>query len=134
MNTRKLFWVVAIATMAAIALGSANSNYLRPLIYQFAMPIDYFEPEHAKPDQFVKITDRVYAFRHGFNRSLIVDTGEKIAVFDTFNEGHARALQKELFAEFADKPVGWCSTPTTTSTTSAVRASCHRKKSSHIPT
>lgn len=107
MSIKKLLVVAAVAVLAIIGLGLANGNHLRPLVYQFAMPTDYFEPERAKPDEFVRIASHTYAFRHGFNRSLVVDTGERLAVFDTFNRDHARALQQVLAAEFPERPVGW---------------------------
>lgn len=107
MRTSKLLWIAGIAAFALLGFGLASGNYLRPLVFVFAMPTDYFEPERAKPDEFVQITSHTYAFRHGFNRSLIVDTGEKLAVFDTFNRGHARALQQVLAVEFPAKTVGW---------------------------
>ena len=104
---KKLFWIAGITILAFIAVRSISGNYLRPLVFQLAMPTDYFEPERSKPDEFIEIAKDTYAFRHGFNRSLIADTGEKLAVFDTFSREHARALQQVLARKFPRKTVGW---------------------------
>ena len=96
--------------IAAVAIGGvlfAARDRLIPLALQFAMPTDFFESETRKPDEFVGITAGVFAFRHGFNRSLVVDAGEKLAVFDTFTRRHVEALRNELAMRFPGKPVGW---------------------------
>ena len=107
MTSRSRLILIGLIVVAIGALAATNSRYLLPLVFQMAMPTDYFEPERNKPDEFVTITTDVYAFRHGFNRSLIVDTGDRFAVFDTFNQSHAERLMAILKRDFPGKPVGW---------------------------
>jgi glyoxylase-like metal-dependent hydrolase (beta-lactamase superfamily II) len=72
-----------------------------------AIPTDYFDPENAKPDDFDHVSGALYAFRHGLNRSAVLDTPEGLAVFDTFSTSHARKLREELGRRFPGKPVKW---------------------------
>ena len=93
----ELLAVVAFATLAP----------MREWVLQQAIPTDYFEPELDKPDEFENIRGPIYAFRHGIDWSLVVDAGDALAVFDTFNPEHARRLQAELERRFAGKKVRW---------------------------
>jgi glyoxylase-like metal-dependent hydrolase (beta-lactamase superfamily II) len=72
-----------------------------------AIPTDYFEPDLDRPDDFESIRGPIYGFRHGIDRSLIVDAGDALAVFDTFNREHSRRLARELGRRFPGKPVQW---------------------------
>ena len=103
-KNRLIFFSGVLIIFAVLAV---NGEKIIPLVFQLAMPTDYFEPERYQADDFVKVTDDVYAFRHGFNRSLIIDTGEKLAVIDTFNGSHTAALSLILQQEFDGKQVGW---------------------------
>ncbi len=105
MKASRALWLVGVAALG-LGLWMVGGNHLRPLIFQFAMPTNYFEPQRAKPDEFIELTDGIYAFRHGFNRSLVVDAGDTLAVFDTFDGEHARILRQVLADRFPGKPVG----------------------------
>ena len=106
MQNKSLVYFFGGAILIVAILG-VNIDKVIPLVFQLAMPTDYFEPERYRPDEFVEVTDDVYAFRHGFNRSLIIDTGEKLAVIDTFNSTHSKALREILQVRFPGKQVGW---------------------------
>ncbi len=107
MNVRKGALIVTGLVLAGAVLLVLNGDRLKPLVFQLAMPTDYFEPERARPDAFVTIAPGVFAFSHGFNRSLVLDCGEKLAVFDSFNGEHAARLAQILARELPGKPVGW---------------------------
>jgi glyoxylase-like metal-dependent hydrolase (beta-lactamase superfamily II) len=72
-----------------------------------AIPTDYFEPALDSPDEFEPVRGPLFAFRHGIDRSLVVDAGAALAVFDSFNAEHARRLAAELHRRFPGKPVRW---------------------------
>ena len=79
----------------------------REWILEQAIPVDYFEPELDRPDEFQNIAGPIYAFRHGINRSLIVDSQAGIAVFDPFNREHAERMSHELAGRFGGRRVRW---------------------------
>jgi glyoxylase-like metal-dependent hydrolase (beta-lactamase superfamily II) len=107
MRAKNIFLVAGVFLALIMALVLLGRSYLRPFIFQFAMPTDYFESERIKPDEFLEVAGNIYAFRHGFNRSLVIDAGEKLAVFDTFNGEHSSALKRVLDKKFPGKKVGW---------------------------
>jgi glyoxylase-like metal-dependent hydrolase (beta-lactamase superfamily II) len=76
-------------------------------VLKLTIPENYFERETQKDPLFEKITDRVYAFRYGFNRALILDTDAGIAVVDSYNAKLSEALKKELDLHFPETPVQW---------------------------
>ncbi|MGR8921461.1 MAG: MBL fold metallo-hydrolase [Gammaproteobacteria bacterium] len=99
--------LVVLAAIVLTGLAALYRQHLVPAVLQFALPTDYFEPERYRDDEFVTVADGVYAFRHGFNRSLVVDDGRSLSVFDTFNGGHAAALAAVLSERFPGRDVGW---------------------------
>ncbi|MEN9521604.1 MAG: hypothetical protein RLZZ381_4192 [Cyanobacteriota bacterium] len=76
-------------------------------VLKLAIPENYFERETRREPLFEKIADRVYAFRYGFNRALILDTGAGLAIVDSFNRNLCEALQKELNYYFPQISVEW---------------------------
>ncbi|HKO93499.1 MAG TPA: MBL fold metallo-hydrolase [Polyangiaceae bacterium] len=74
---------------------------------QLAIPTDYFEPQLDAADEFEQVRGPLHAFRHGIDRSLVLDAGEALAVFDTYNPEHSRRLRAELQHRFPGKPVRW---------------------------
>jgi glyoxylase-like metal-dependent hydrolase (beta-lactamase superfamily II) len=104
-------WLRATLTILSVQLlcllGVVAALPIKGWLLQLAIPTDYFEPELDKPDEFEQINGPLFAFRHGIDRSLIADTGDALAVFDTFNSEHARRLRVELSRRFPQKPVRW---------------------------
>ena len=84
-NASKVILIAIVTVFVIISFVLLGGKHLRPYIFQLAMPTDYFESQIEKGDEFSEITSSVYSFRHKFNRSLIVDTGAKLAIFDTYN-------------------------------------------------
>ena len=81
---------------------------LRDVVAAQAIPADYFERVIAVGTQVDRIGDSpVYAFRRGFVRSLVLDTPEGLAVFDSFDADHAGALKAWLDRTFPGRPVRW---------------------------
>ncbi|MFA0812860.1 MBL fold metallo-hydrolase [Microbulbifer epialgicus] len=72
-----------------------------------AIPIDYFEPFTELPAQFVEHSDRIYSFRLGMNRAMVLRTSDGLAVFDSFNKNFSKALSTELQKRFPELPVRW---------------------------
>lgn len=72
-----------------------------------AVPVDYFDPEAARPDALEQIRGSIWAFHHGIDRGLVVDAGDALAVFDTFDQGYAHGLAAALDRQFPGKPVQW---------------------------
>lgn len=100
--------VAAIVVLAALGIRfGAGAGGLKGALFRQAMPIGYFEPYSSLPAKFEQVSDRVYTFRFGFNRGLVVDTEEGLAVFDTFNREFSLALKEQLAQRFPGKPVRW---------------------------
>ena len=73
-----------------------------------SIPLDYFESSDAKGVEIHRIGDSpVYSCRNGFTRSLLIDTDEGVAVFDSFTDPHARWLKGIIASHFDAKPVRW---------------------------
>jgi glyoxylase-like metal-dependent hydrolase (beta-lactamase superfamily II) len=72
-----------------------------------AIPADYFERQTRRAPAFEQITDRVFAYRHGIDRSLVLETGDGIAVVDSYHADMATALREELRHRFGTKRVRW---------------------------
>lgn len=97
--------VLVIGTVAYMSLGGKSG--LRKTIFAQAMPVTYFEPYNARPASLEQISGPVYAFTYGFCRSMVIDTPEGLAVFDTFDSEFVTALSDELAAKFPGKTVKW---------------------------
>lgn len=107
MSGRPLLMSLLIALVAIGTCAALFKDALIPYVFQLAMPTDYFEPERTKPDAFVMVAPGTFAFRHGFNRSLVIVAEDALAVIDPFNSEHARRLKLALEKRFPGKPVGW---------------------------
>ena len=106
---KKLFAaVIAISACAALAIiFGVDATVIKKKIFQQAMPLGYFEPYSSLPAKFENVSGPIYSFRYGFNRGLVVDTDEGLAVFDTFNREYAAALIEQLRESFPGKQVKW---------------------------
>ncbi len=100
--------IAAVAIVFAVFVWVASGPLgLTGTILRQALPVDYFEPYAALPAKLEQVNDRVYSFRFGFNRGLVVDSEEGLAVFDTFNESYTAELGAMLREKFPGKPVRW---------------------------
>lgn len=99
---------IAVVAIALVAIGvSLGSKGIRKEIFAQAMPESYFaEFERIKPDLY-QVSGSTYAFEKEFARSMILRTPEGVAVFDTFDTAHMKALKTTLEAEFPGEPVRW---------------------------
>jgi glyoxylase-like metal-dependent hydrolase (beta-lactamase superfamily II) len=79
----------------------------RKHIFRQAVPTDFFERELDKGDLFIKLADRIYQFKHGFNRALVVDTGAGLLVIDTFSSELTKRLKHQLRDKFGTDAVRW---------------------------
>ncbi|MGB0920999.1 MAG: MBL fold metallo-hydrolase [Alphaproteobacteria bacterium] len=97
------------ALFAAVALYFwANPAPLKKAAFSQAMPVDYFAPyEESIPPALYQVQGPIYAYEHGFTRSLIIVTDGGIAVFDTFDEAHAHDMKAALAEQFPGNPVRW---------------------------
>jgi len=97
--------LVGMGAAAFFAVGGEKG--VRKEIFAQAMPVTYFEPYADRPAEFKQISGNVYAFTYGFSRSLVLDTSEGLAVFDTFHAKFAQTLKAALEEEFPGKPIKW---------------------------
>jgi glyoxylase-like metal-dependent hydrolase (beta-lactamase superfamily II) len=80
---------------------------LRDRILEQAVPLDYFERNVAAGVQVHRIPDTpIYTFRYGFSTSLVIDTDNGVAVFDSFSAAHSQALASWIATTFS-KRVRW---------------------------
>jgi glyoxylase-like metal-dependent hydrolase (beta-lactamase superfamily II) len=101
--------ILGAIALIAILVGAMvlSGNALRKNLYAQAIPTDYFEAFAALPEFVEPVSGNVYAFAHGFNRSIVVDTAEGLVVIDTFNPAFAASLKEALAREFPGKRVRW---------------------------
>ena len=103
-------WQVLLGIAVVAVLGVhflLGPGGIKGALFRQAMPIGYFEPSNTLPAKLERVNNRTYSFRFGFNRGLVVDTQEGLAVFDTFNPKYAAALKAKLDETFPGKPVRW---------------------------
>jgi glyoxylase-like metal-dependent hydrolase (beta-lactamase superfamily II) len=73
-----------------------------------AVPLDYFERAAARGVEVQRVADSpVYLCRNGFARSMIIDTDDGLAVFDSFSASHSAWLNSLIASHFGSKPVRW---------------------------
>ena len=104
-------WIGLGAILTIIALGAATlsfgGNSIRKEIFAQAMPVDYFaEYGRITPDLY-KVSGSTYAFEREFSRSMVLRTPEGIAIFDTFDTPHMKALKEALAEKFPGENVRW---------------------------
>jgi len=108
-TAKQRLWTISIIFGAELALLLAAVLFLplRRWAMRQAIPTDYFEVESRKGDLFEQVGNRVYAFRHGIDRTLIIDSGDGLAVIDPFSTEFATALRGELAKRFPGARVRW---------------------------
>lgn len=100
----------ALAVPALILAGVLifSPNTLKKQVFAQAMPTDYFAPYQQRiAPALYQVSGPVYAYEHGFTRSLVVDTGAGLAVIDTFGEEHAADMKAALAEKFPGQAVRW---------------------------
>lgn len=96
---------VVLVVVAGLVLG--NGTALMSFVFSQAMPASYFSHfSYIKPSLY-QVSGPVYAFEHGFTRSLVLRTPGGIAVFDTFNEDHAASMKAAIEKQFPGEAVRW---------------------------
>ena len=107
MNRILVLLALVVVVVAGAFLFLGGESGLRKNIFAQAMPVTYFEPFTAQGSSLDNVSGPVYAFTSGFTRSLVIDTPEGIAVFDTFDAETVAKLKAALSQQFPDKPVKW---------------------------
>lgn len=103
----------ALGCLVVLLVGAAlyfavNPAPLKKFVFAQAMPTDYFAPYHDSiAPALYQVSGAVYAYEHGFARSLVIVADSGIAIIDTFNPEHATALRAVLAENFPGKPVRW---------------------------
>lgn len=98
---------VIAAVVVVVALVWANGTSVKSFVFSQAMPAGYFSHfSYIKPSLY-KVSGPVYAFEHGFTRSLVIRTAEGVGVIDTFSEAHAAAMKAAIEREFSGEAVRW---------------------------
>jgi glyoxylase-like metal-dependent hydrolase (beta-lactamase superfamily II) len=95
-------------TLRESCAGAMSSFFdFRKYIFKAAIPTNFFEREMVKGDRFYRLADRIYGFKHGFNRATIVDTGDGLLVIDTFSPDLTRRLRPILREQLGTDRVRW---------------------------
>jgi glyoxylase-like metal-dependent hydrolase (beta-lactamase superfamily II) len=71
------------------------------------MPSSYFSHFDYIRASLYQVSGSVYAFEHGFARSLVLRTPQGIAIIDTFNEAHASAMKLAIEKKFPGESIRW---------------------------
>ena len=107
MNRLLMVLVLVVLVIGGGYLLMGGEQGLRKTIFAQAMPVTYFEPYTTQGSSLDQVSGPVYAFTSGFTRSMIIDTPEGLAVFDTFDAETVGKLREALAQQFPDKPVKW---------------------------
>ena len=104
-------FVVVLVVVGLAAVGMyitlGGESGVRKSIFAQAMPVTYFEPYTARGASLDQVSGPVYAFTYGFCRSMVIDTPEGLAVFDTFEADFVAKMKDALSRQFPGKPVKW---------------------------
>ncbi len=103
--------LIGIAVVVGVVAGSyfalGGEKGLRKEVYAQAMPNTYFEAYTDRPPMVEAVAGPVYAFSYKYSRSMVVDTPEGLAIFDTFSTEFAAKMKETLNREFPGKPIKW---------------------------
>tara|TARA_R110002110_G_scaffold205066_7_gene416975 strand:- start:99718 stop:100668 length:951 start_codon:yes stop_codon:yes gene_type:complete len=103
--------LIPLALIVALGFGvlalTGGEKGLRKFAFTQVMPLTYFEPYKARGAALVNVSGPVYAYTAGFSRSMILDTPEGLAVFDTFDAEFVSGLKEALASKFPGKAVKW---------------------------
>lgn len=107
-NLKLLLGSLVVLLVGAGLYLAVNPAPLKKAVFAQAMPTTYFSRYHESiAPALYQVSGPVYAYEHGFTRSLIIVTGDGIAVFDTFDEKHATDMRDALAAQFPGQAVRW---------------------------
>ncbi len=102
---------LALVGAAIIAIAAANlSIFQTPIkawVFARAMPQTYFSHFSTIKPAIYRVSGSVYAFEHGFARSLVLRTPDGLAVFDTFSIKHAEEMKEAIEHEFPGEEIKW---------------------------
>ena len=99
--------VIVVMLGLGIYLLIGGAKDLRKQVFAQAMPVTYFEPYTAQGTSLDNVAGPVYAFTSGFTRSMVIDTPEGLAVFDTFDAAFVAKLKEALAERFPGKSGKW---------------------------
>jgi glyoxylase-like metal-dependent hydrolase (beta-lactamase superfamily II) len=105
---RALAPLTAVALLSASSAGLQGCGSLREYAVESAVgeQVHFIpDPEHLAGWDIHKITDRVYTYRHSWDRGLIVFTDEGIVLSDPFNREAATQLKTALDRMAPGRPV-----------------------------
>jgi glyoxylase-like metal-dependent hydrolase (beta-lactamase superfamily II) len=97
----------SLVLILSATLGMTGCTDFKGFMMKQAFPDDYFETFAEQPDEFIQHSERVYSFKVGMDRSMILRTQDGLAIFDIFNKGLATKLKQELDTRFPNEPVRW---------------------------
>ena len=97
---------LCIILLCLISIAGCRSEIKQAMLKR-AIPTDYFEPFAKLPPKFVKHSERVFSFRVGMSRSMVLKTNDGLAVFDCFDNHFSSLLSKELKVRFPGVPIRW---------------------------
>ncbi len=72
-----------------------------------AIPQSYFSHFSSIKPALYQVSGPVYAFEHGFARSLVLRTASGVVVFDTFSVKHAREMREAIHEQFPGEEIKW---------------------------
>jgi glyoxylase-like metal-dependent hydrolase (beta-lactamase superfamily II) len=97
--------VAALGLAAALGLTTACDRTVMIHRTIAARAGEYLVPEHLQGFALDAHTPRVWSFRDGFDRGLVVKTDEGLVVIDPFSRETATRLKAALSAQFPGVPV-----------------------------
>lgn len=97
---------LSVVVLCLICLTGCGSVMKQGLMKR-AIPVDYFEPFTELPPKFIQHSERVFSYRIGMSRSMVLKTDDGLAVFDCFSSHFSSQLKEELKVRFPGESVRW---------------------------
>ena len=108
MKYLKIALISAVVIAGIVALGVTQfSTTIRKQIFSTVMPVDYFTAYNHIGPTLYQVSGSVYAFEKAFARSLVLRTSDGVAVIDTFDPAHMKALKQALAEQFSGEAIRW---------------------------
>lgn len=100
-------WIKLGLVLFALMYLTGCATDFKGFLMKQSFPTDYFEHYTEMEDEFKQHSERVFSFKVGMDRTMIVKTHDGLAVFDSYNKGLTNKLKLELATRFPNVEVRW---------------------------
>lgn len=100
-------WLLPLFLLFPLTLGLGCAGQVTKTMGHMVLgqQVDYLNIEGATGSHLTQLSEKVWTYNWGFDRTLIVDTSEGLVVIDSFSDALSEHLLEKLRAQGLDKPV-----------------------------